>query len=146
MSKKEFKYTIKTKKGLILAEQIVSFGSEEYPFPENWKESGMAQRSLYEYKEEFLNAEFDVDISEDLEFSIEEGCTARNISNELMKTKQLIEEGENPIDDKPLRMDLSDIGNTIGIEIQKAIERGEGTWEDFIRGLNHGKSLIDETH
>jgi hypothetical protein len=71
--KKDFKFTIKDRKtGKVLVETIVSFGSIEYPFPEDWKDNSMAQMSLYEYKQELLNKMFQVDISEDLEFTLPE--------------------------------------------------------------------------
>jgi hypothetical protein len=70
---KEFKFTIKDKKtGKVLVETIVNFGSSEHPFPEDWKDNPMAQMSLYEYKQELLNKMFQVDISEDLEFTLPE--------------------------------------------------------------------------
>jgi hypothetical protein len=43
------------------------------------------------------------------------------------------------------RGDMSDLGNEIGIVIGKFID-DENTIEDFIRGLRHGKSLVDGTH
>lgn len=49
----------------------------------------------------------------------------------------------------PLRGDLSDIGNEIGIVVAKTIH-GKNIpgfeKEDFINGFNHGYSLIDGSH
>ena len=41
--------------------------------------------------------------------------------------------------------DLSDIGNEIGLIVGKYIDK-DNTAEDFIRGLRHGISLVDDTH
>lgn len=62
--KKKFKYTLRTKEGKVMAQSIVSFGTEDYPFPKNWEEDSMAQLSLIDYKEEFMNSLFDVFIEE----------------------------------------------------------------------------------
>jgi hypothetical protein len=70
--KKEFKFTIKDKKGKVYVETIVSFGSKESPFPKDWKESGMAQMAIIDFKEQMLQEYFTVDVSEDLEFTIPE--------------------------------------------------------------------------
>lgn len=67
---KEFKYSIKSKEGKVLVESIVRFGSEEKPFPEDWKDCLHTQIALQRYKDELLEKHFDVDISEDLEFEI----------------------------------------------------------------------------
>ena len=37
--KKDFKYTIKTKEGKIIAQAVISFGSEECPFPKDWQKT-----------------------------------------------------------------------------------------------------------
>lgn len=66
--KKEFKYTLKSKGGKVLLETIVAFGSKENPFPENWKDNVGVVHSLISYKEEFINSNFDVEISENLKF------------------------------------------------------------------------------
>jgi hypothetical protein len=70
--KKEFKFTIKDKKGKVYVETIVSFGSKESPFPKDWKESGMAQMAIIDFKAQMLQEYFTVDVSEDLEFTIPE--------------------------------------------------------------------------
>ena len=62
--KKNFKYSLKSKDGKIILQSIVSFGSKEYPFPKDWENNGMAQRSIFEYKEEFINKHFDLTIEE----------------------------------------------------------------------------------
>jgi hypothetical protein len=62
--KKNFKYSLKAKDGKIILQSIVSFGSEEYPFPKDWENNGMAQRCIFEYKEEFINRHFDLTIEE----------------------------------------------------------------------------------
>jgi mRNA-degrading endonuclease YafQ of YafQ-DinJ toxin-antitoxin module len=67
---KDFKFTLKSKKGKILLQSIVTFGTEEQPFPENWKDDGFAQLSVLNYKEKFIDDNFDIDISEDTNFDI----------------------------------------------------------------------------
>ena len=67
---KDFKYTLKSKDGKILLQTVVTFGDENHPFPENWKEDGFAQIALENYKEKLINKHFDIEISEDLEFNI----------------------------------------------------------------------------
>lgn len=62
--KKNFKYSLKAKDGKIILQSIVSFGSEEYPFPKDWENNGMAQRCIFDYKEEFINRNFDLTIEE----------------------------------------------------------------------------------
>jgi hypothetical protein len=53
MSKKDFKFTIRSKSGRVIAQQIVSFGSKANPFPEDWRNSGMALKALHDYEREF---------------------------------------------------------------------------------------------
>lgn len=65
--KKELKFTIITKESKrIIAEQLVTFGSEDRPFPKDWKEDPFAQMVIHNHKETFLNSIFNVDVSEDL--------------------------------------------------------------------------------
>ena len=51
---------------------------------------------------------------------------------------------------KKMALDLGDVGNIIGMEVQKIIEDNPELMgfemDDFISGLKHGKSLIDGTH
>jgi mRNA-degrading endonuclease YafQ of YafQ-DinJ toxin-antitoxin module len=67
---KDFKYTLQSKDGKILLQSVVTFGSEKQPFPDNWKEDGFVQIALQNYKEKFINENFDIEISEDLDFDI----------------------------------------------------------------------------
>ena len=67
---KDFKYTLKSKDGKILLQSVVTFGTKNQPFPDNWKEDGFAQIALQNYKEKFVNENFDINISEDLDFGI----------------------------------------------------------------------------
>ncbi len=67
---KDFKYTLQSKNGKILLQSVVTFGTEKKPFPKEWKEDAFAQIVLQDYKEKFINENFDVLISEDLEFGI----------------------------------------------------------------------------
>lgn len=53
MSKKDFKFTIRTESGKIIAQQIVTFGSKANPFPKDWRNSGMALKALHDYEREF---------------------------------------------------------------------------------------------
>lgn len=62
---KNFKYSLKSKEGgKILLQSIVSFGSKDNPFPKDWKDNGMAQRSISDFKEDFINLYFDITIEE----------------------------------------------------------------------------------
>ena len=67
---KDFKFTLKSKEGKILLQEVVTFGTEEQPFPENWKEDYFAQRSVLDYKQRFIDSNFNIDVSEDTEFDI----------------------------------------------------------------------------
>lgn len=70
---KEFKFTIKdANNGKVLVETIASFGSADHPFPEDWKDNGMAQKAIFDFKEELLNKVFKVEVSEDLNFTLED--------------------------------------------------------------------------
>lgn len=62
---KDFKYTMKSKSsGRVLAEQVVRFGSNERPFPENWKDDPIIQKALHDHIEEFLASVIEIDIEE----------------------------------------------------------------------------------
>jgi mRNA-degrading endonuclease YafQ of YafQ-DinJ toxin-antitoxin module len=67
---KDFKFTLKSKDGKILLQEVVTFGTEEQPFPENWKEDYFAQSSVLDYKQNFIDRNFDIDVSEDTKFDI----------------------------------------------------------------------------
>lgn len=67
---KDFKFTLKSKDGKILLQSVVTFGTEEQPFPENWKNDYFAQISVLDYKQKFFAENFDIDISEDTNFDI----------------------------------------------------------------------------
>lgn len=62
---KDFKFVMKTKSGKKLVETEVRFGTEENPWPEDWKESGMALMTLLGYEEQLIN-EFIVITKEEL--------------------------------------------------------------------------------
>lgn len=64
---KDFKYTLQSKDGKVLLQSVVTFGSKKHPFPKDWKEDGFAQIALQEYKEKFVNENFDIVISESLD-------------------------------------------------------------------------------
>lgn len=64
---KDFRYTIRTKSSkIVVAEQIVTFGSEDRPFPDDWKNDVHVQLALQDHKQKFFAEVFDVEISEDL--------------------------------------------------------------------------------
>ena len=67
---KNFKYTLQSKDGKILLQSVVTFGTKKQPFPKDWKADGFAQVALQNYKEDFINENFDIVISEDLDFDI----------------------------------------------------------------------------
>ena len=69
---KDFKYTIRSKKsGKLIAQEIVRFGSEENPFPENWKDNGLIQVRLQDYKEIMANKYLDITLEEGSELDEE---------------------------------------------------------------------------
>lgn len=74
---KDFKYTIKTKEGKILSESVVVFGTEEHPFPKDWKNDYAVQNVLQDYKRKILEDTFDIEISEDTTFSLKGNDTER---------------------------------------------------------------------
>jgi hypothetical protein len=67
---KDFKYTLKSKNGKILLQEIVTFGTKEKPFPKDWKKNPMIQMAMIDYKETFINKNFDILIEENLDFEI----------------------------------------------------------------------------
>jgi hypothetical protein len=63
--KKDFKYSVRIRKtGKLLVEEIVTFGTEEYPFPEDWENSGIALQALENYKESMTENHFEISYSE----------------------------------------------------------------------------------
>ena len=55
MSKKYFKFSVRTQSGKLIAQEIVTFGSKKHPFPKDWKNSGMAIKAIFDYEREFQN-------------------------------------------------------------------------------------------
>ena len=43
-------------------------------------------------------------------------------------------------------IDMGDVGNVIGMEIQKSIDDDQGTLNEFLKGLNHGVKLIKDSN
>lgn len=84
--KKELKFTIRTNESKkVIAEQIVVFGSEEKPFPNDWKENQYTQLGIEEHKQEFLNSILTVEVSEDLsESNVEPMFTIEEIKTYLL--------------------------------------------------------------
>ena len=84
--KKELKFTIRTNESKkVIAEQIVTFGSLNKPFPKNWKENPYTQLGIEEYKQEFLNSILTVEVSEDLsESNVEPMFTIEEIKTYLL--------------------------------------------------------------
>lgn len=70
--KKDFVYTIRTKKGKLISQEVVSFGSKNYPFPDDWKNQGMALMTLLEYKEAMINKYLDITYEEGSELTEDE--------------------------------------------------------------------------
>ncbi len=66
-NKKEFKYTLKTKEGVALLETIYTF---EQDLPKEWEKCVHTQMYLENFKEVFINENFDIEISEHLGFDI----------------------------------------------------------------------------
>jgi hypothetical protein len=69
---KDFKFTIKDPNGKVLVETIATFGSEDMPFPKDWKDNAMFQMAIQDFKIEMLQKYFKVEVSEDLEFTLKE--------------------------------------------------------------------------
>jgi len=138
---KEFKFTIKNNNGDIVAQEITSFGTEEYPFPEDWENNGMALKALNEYEEKFLKQHYSVEVSEDLTFDVDVNETTLVLIRALLEDRRTFEKAN-------VKQDLTDLGNTIGQVIMKAYLDGknEGNLDDFMSGLKHGISIIDGTH
>ena len=67
---KDFKYTLKSKEGKILLQEIVTFGSKEKPFPKDWKGNPMVQIAIIDYKDTFIKNNFDILVDENLDFDI----------------------------------------------------------------------------
>lgn len=67
---KDFKFTLKSKEGKILLQEIVTFGSMEKPFPKDWKNDPITQMALIDYKETLIKNNFDILIDENLDFDI----------------------------------------------------------------------------
>lgn len=67
---KSFKYSLKSKSGKVILQSIVTFGSDEQPFPKDWENDSLIQLDLQRYKEKFIQDNFDILIDEDLEFDI----------------------------------------------------------------------------
>ena len=67
---KDFKYTLRSKDGKILLQSVVTFGSKDHPFPSDWINDVHAQVTLLEYKKKFIEDNFDIEISEDLDLDI----------------------------------------------------------------------------
>jgi len=60
----DFKFTIKTKSGKLIVDEIVSFGTDKTPFPVNWRNEGIALMALLNYREEFIEEHLDITYEE----------------------------------------------------------------------------------
>lgn len=67
---KDFKYTLKSKKGKVILQSIVSFGSKDKPFPKDWENDSYINMILQEYKNKFIDTNFDVEVDDNLDFDI----------------------------------------------------------------------------
>jgi hypothetical protein len=65
----------------------------------------------------------------------------QELVNSEHKELSPIEEGGEPI-----RTDIGDVGNTIGIAVGEFIVKHGWNKEEFISGIKHGISLKDGTH
>ena len=68
---KDFRYTIRTKDGKLLAQRIVGFGSKNDPFPDDWIADGRAQIALHDYKQKMFESLFDIAVEESSELTKE---------------------------------------------------------------------------
>lgn len=99
---KEFKYTLKSKCGKVLLEQVVVFGSKEKPLPKNYKEDSLFVRGIYDYKEEFFDNHFEITIEEDTESKIV------NKEQELKKQVEKLEQ-----ENAELRLQISSFDEVV---------------------------------
>ena len=64
--KKSFVFTARTDAGVVLTQSLVTFGSEDHPWPEDWEDSFTAQQAIHDMKSELIEKRVKVDVSEDL--------------------------------------------------------------------------------
>lgn len=62
---KDFKFSIKTKEGKVLIEEVVTFGSKEKPFPKDWEEQSSVISSIWDYKKTMIDKYLDVEIEDE---------------------------------------------------------------------------------
>ena len=77
---RNFRYTIRTKDGKIIAQTIVTFGSKSDPFPEDWLTSARAQIALHDYKQKMFERLFDITVEESSEITEEAKKELKNES------------------------------------------------------------------
>ena len=90
---KDFKFTIKVKKtGNIIVESIVTFGTKEIPFPEDWKNNEIALHSLLDYRRDFIEEYLDISFEEGSKLStenIDEIGLLKKFKNKWAKDKEI---------------------------------------------------------
>lgn len=63
--KKDFKFSIRIRENKkLLVEEVVTFGTDKYPFPNDWKNSGVAIRALEDYKNSMIENHFEISYEE----------------------------------------------------------------------------------
>jgi len=64
--KKTFRFTLVHRdSGKAIVQEIVVFGNEKRPWPDDWRKNGMAQMKLIEFRDEMLGRYFEVISEED---------------------------------------------------------------------------------
>lgn len=59
--KKDFKYSIRIRENKkLLVEEVVTFGTDKYPFPNDWKNSVVAIQALEDYKNSMIENHFEI--------------------------------------------------------------------------------------
>jgi hypothetical protein len=61
---KDFTFTIKTKEGIIMVQEVATFGSEEKPLPEDWENDVWVQKAIMDHKKDMVDKYFDVVVEE----------------------------------------------------------------------------------
>ena len=64
MCKKDFTYTVSVVDGGVIAQEIITFGSEERPFPDDWEEQPIIISNVMDIKDEVVDRYIKVDVKE----------------------------------------------------------------------------------
>jgi hypothetical protein len=82
-NKKSFVYTLKTKEGKVLLQEVVEFGSDENPFPEDWRNNTSAMMAVLDYKTEgLIERNFDITVEEGDHLTFSSENNTKKFTNE----------------------------------------------------------------